>query len=438
MITSQASLMTWLEEVPEALILISPRGEIIHANLKAQATLSMDLSANLMLGDIFDMLASMGTLTRSLIRLIPGEEKRIMMRHRQDPSRTFNVALRRSSRNEYIIVSLREEVELLDKFAQRDELESYRLLASNLPNCAMILFDRDMRYIIADGVALEAAGYKPEFFLGKTLHEALPDFVQTLEPIYKRALNGEMHDATVYSTTGGIYESTVIPVKDKDGEIQGGMLFILDISDRHEQLNKLDVQERSLSIYAQHMQVIQALIAHEHNLDTSSLLRVLDIPELTPRQHVEEIYIPELLHSLWHDISPPDYIVPFIGKPEINSPIFGQTKDLKALLQEILIYTLDTLPRTQESPLTFEIQYTFSLGMLSMTLSHRHPDAVSHTLPQTAMTMLHHLQEADPHMIALLRLRHLVLSCQGTLHTTHSKGKSRVVLNVQLHGTPSV
>ena len=159
MITQQQTLATWLEEVPEALILASPHGEIIHANLRAQTTLSIDIVKHPLLSDLFDAInPEADNITRLLIRLRPSEEKRTMMRYKPEPFRAFNIAVRRSNQSDYVILSLREEVDVLEKFSSiKHELETYRLLAHNLPNSAVILFDRDMRYLVCDGPALSKA-----------------------------------------------------------------------------------------------------------------------------------------------------------------------------------------------------------------------------------------------------------------------------------------
>ena len=262
MITRQETLATWLEEVPEALIMTSPHGELIHANIRAQTILNLDLQKHLIIHDIFDVLdRSQDNIIRTLIRLRPSEERRLIVRYRPQPSRTFNIAIRRSNQNEYLIISLREELDLLEKFEPiQHELETYRVLAHNIPGSAVILFDTSMRYIICDGPALSAAGYRSEDFLGRTLHEVLPDSVETLEPIYRRALAGEAHEAMVYASRGGVYETAVLPVRDHHDAVVGGMLFILDVTSRHQLLNTMDILLTNHGIYRQVIQAIALLL----------------------------------------------------------------------------------------------------------------------------------------------------------------------------------
>src|SRR5215213_11115813 len=67
-----------------------------------------------------------------------------------------------------------------------------RQLLRNFPNGSVNVFDRDLRYVLADGQGLRQEGLSPEMLVGKTLHELFPkesaDFVM---PYYQRAFAGE-------------------------------------------------------------------------------------------------------------------------------------------------------------------------------------------------------------------------------------------------------
>ncbi len=49
--------------------------------------------------------------------------------------------------------------------------ERYRILAANLPDSAVLIFDHDLRYVLADGPELAATGYVKEMMEGRTLYE---------------------------------------------------------------------------------------------------------------------------------------------------------------------------------------------------------------------------------------------------------------------------
>lgn len=110
--------------------------------------------------------------------------------------------------------------------------ELYRTLVQNIPDSSVLLFDHNLRYLLADGAALPKYGYTKEYMEGKTLWEAVsPESVAELEPIYRAALAGTTtkFERTYQEST---YYSQAIPVKNPKGEIFAGLLMIQDISER--------------------------------------------------------------------------------------------------------------------------------------------------------------------------------------------------------------
>ena len=54
---------------------------------------------------------------------------------------------------------------------RREQEVHYRTLARALPDVAVFLFDHDLRFLVAEGAALEAQGYQREALEGRTLGE---------------------------------------------------------------------------------------------------------------------------------------------------------------------------------------------------------------------------------------------------------------------------
>jgi PAS domain-containing protein len=76
--------------------------------------------------------------------------------------------------------------------ALRKSEEQYRTLAKNFPNGAVLLFDRDLRYLIAEGGELATAGLSKELVEGKRLWDTFaPEICEVFEPAYRAALAGE-------------------------------------------------------------------------------------------------------------------------------------------------------------------------------------------------------------------------------------------------------
>jgi PAS domain S-box-containing protein len=109
----------------------------------------------------------------------------------------------------------------------------YRALARSFPNGSAAVFDRDLRYLVYDGSALEALGLRREDFEGKTVAEAphTPEIARALERWYRAALEGER---TVVETPRGdlTFVVQIGPVEDDTGAIVGGVQVAFDITER--------------------------------------------------------------------------------------------------------------------------------------------------------------------------------------------------------------
>ena len=58
---------------------------------------------------------------------------------------------------------------------------------------ALLVFDMDLRYVVAEGRPLSNVGLSAETILGRTMHEVLgEEAVGRLEPLYRRALSGDL------------------------------------------------------------------------------------------------------------------------------------------------------------------------------------------------------------------------------------------------------
>src|SRR5437016_6664734 len=162
----------------------------------------------------------------------------------------------------------------------------YRTVASNIPSGAVALFDRELRYIVADGAGvLDAAGVPKEAAAGKTIREGLPaEAWALLEPLCRAALDGRPASAAAPSR-GRTYFVYTLPVPGEVGGISMGMVMAIDITARKgvedevrrmnedlerrvaERTAQLEVAYRHLQALSAHLQSVreqeQARIAQE-------------------------------------------------------------------------------------------------------------------------------------------------------------------------------
>ncbi|MFP4308631.1 MAG: PAS domain S-box protein [Desulfococcaceae bacterium] len=123
-------------------------------------------------------------------------------------------------------ISERKEAEA----ALRASEERYRSLAANLPNGAVFLVDRDLRYILAEGRALATMGLRPEDLEGRTVTEALDlPSAAAYEPAYRRTLDGEPERVENFSQ-GRHYVTHMTPLRNADGEVYAALAVSHDIT----------------------------------------------------------------------------------------------------------------------------------------------------------------------------------------------------------------
>ena len=120
----------------------------------------------------------------------------------------------------------------LAEAALKKSEQLYRTMASNFPNGAVMLFDREMRFTLVEGTELAAVGLSKELMEGKTIWEVFePDFCGAVEPNYRAALAGETV-VTEFTYRDRIYLAYTLPVRNERQEITGGLLMTQNITAR--------------------------------------------------------------------------------------------------------------------------------------------------------------------------------------------------------------
>lgn len=119
---------------------------------------------------------------------------------------------------------------VFDVTAQRQRERSLQSVAQNFPNGAIVLFDHDLRYLLADGAGLPDAGLNKADIEGKTLYEVFPpETVAFIEPHYRKALAGEeSHQEVPYA--GRVYAVYYRPVRDENNRVVAGLAITQDVS----------------------------------------------------------------------------------------------------------------------------------------------------------------------------------------------------------------
>lgn len=129
--------------------------------------------------------------------------------------------------------------------ALRKNEELYRTLVRNLPDMAVLLFDYNLRYVIAEGQALTKQGYHKSMLEGNTIWEVLPtERARLLAPYHQATLDGK-ESVFEWPSQGRVYLVHTLPVRNERQQIFAGLLVMQDITARKQmEAELIEVQHR--------------------------------------------------------------------------------------------------------------------------------------------------------------------------------------------------
>ena len=151
------------------------------------------------------------------------------------------------------------------------DLAFTRQLARSIPNGAVLLFDKNLVYLLAEGVALSRHGFDPATVIGKRVEEVLSaESLPVLMPVYQKVLAGESTQQTLEAETGTFW--TRFEPLYEEGEVKAGMVLIVEISE-------LEKQKKELQDYFY-------ILSHDIKSPLSSILGLLQVYRL--EKHPQE------------------------------------------------------------------------------------------------------------------------------------------------------
>lgn len=114
----------------------------------------------------------------------------------------------------------------------------------SLPGASVIVFDHELRYVLAAGPAVGQAGLEAAALEGRPIADVLPaERWAFWEPLYRSALCGEESSVEVRSLDASCwYHVDVGPLRggDADGAVVGGMAVVRDITQRQQAQDRVE------------------------------------------------------------------------------------------------------------------------------------------------------------------------------------------------------
>ncbi len=145
---------------------------------------------------------------------------------------------------------LKNEIDKKEKIEKSLKISEnlYKTAATNIPESDLYLFDKNLKYLFAEGSEMRKHNLSGSIFEGKYLHEVLaPEIFNQVEPVYKAALRGEETSVEVTTATT-VYKVRAIPIYNEEGKIETGLAITQNITFLKNSLEELRLSNKRFQI----------------------------------------------------------------------------------------------------------------------------------------------------------------------------------------------
>ncbi len=140
----------------------------------------------------------------------------------------------------------------------------YREIARNLPNAGMFIFDRQLRYILAEGPLIGVISKPKQEIEGKTVTDTIqPSEHERVEKIYREIIEGKTSESEQVFL-GRQLKIYHIPIYNEAGEIMYGMVMVFDISDLKE--TQIELEKRATQLQRSNDELERFAYVASHDL----------------------------------------------------------------------------------------------------------------------------------------------------------------------------
>jgi diguanylate cyclase (GGDEF)-like protein/PAS domain S-box-containing protein len=252
----RALLHSIVQSIPDSLVVADTRGDVMLLNPAAKRTLPQDIdphgkrtaSYGLFGADGATPLSMDDTPARRALTSGTVAEMELTVRLPGEAPAVYSVSaapIRDAAGEIFATVSVGRNV-TASRAAERALAHSEAILQGvvrHLPNGAVLLFDHDLRFLMADGEQLLAGvGLSRQALIGRTLAEvASAPGLAAVEPMYRDALAGKTTCSELVRDDK-TFALTSTPVRDAAGNVTAGLLLVYDIT-AHKRAEALIRQE---------------------------------------------------------------------------------------------------------------------------------------------------------------------------------------------------
>jgi signal transduction histidine kinase/CheY-like chemotaxis protein len=210
----------------------------------------------------------------------------------------------------------------------------YHRVANAYPTGALLVFDHDLRFVVAEGSNLAEVGLDRDTLRGQTIFEAFaPETIATIEPHYRSALAGEtssweleFNDHTFHATTA--------PVRDDDGRIEGGMV-VTHLLTAQKKLEEQLIQSQKMDAIGQ----LAGGVAHDFNNLLTAIRGYSELLRASVDDEEQRLWAAEVVKASEHAASLTQQLVSFSRKQVLQPRSLDLNEvitETKALLARVI------------------------------------------------------------------------------------------------------
>ncbi len=178
----------------------------------------------------------------------------------------------------------------------KESEERYRYLTANLPQTAVMLFDRDLKYILVDGSLNDQQRLRSVGIEGKSLAEVHPHLVEIFTPLYKKAFDGQT-SILEHQIDGNFYTFQILPVRNRERKVYAGMVVAQDITMRKAAEETLMLARDEAEAANRAKSEFLAMMSHEIRTPMNGIIGMISLLQNTPLSKEQKEFVETIRSS---------------------------------------------------------------------------------------------------------------------------------------------
>ncbi|MFN3344799.1 MAG: PAS domain S-box protein [Chloroherpetonaceae bacterium] len=178
----------------------------------------------------------------------------------------------------------------------KESEERYRYLTANLPQTVVMLFDKELKYMLVDGSLNDQQRLRSIGIEGRALAEVHPHLAEIFTPLYKKALEG--HTSVLeHQIDGNFYSFQILPVRNRERKVYAGMVVAQDITMRKAAEETLKLARDEAEAANRAKSEFLAMMSHEIRTPMNGIIGMISLLQNTPLTKEQKEFVETIRSS---------------------------------------------------------------------------------------------------------------------------------------------